>query len=384
MLLIPAIDLKDGRCVRLVQGKTERAKVYSSDPAEVARRWVKERAKYLHVVDLDGALSGKPENLAALRQILKSAAIPIEFGGGVRNLRIIAKLLSLGVDRVILGTVAIENQTLVMKAIQRFGPERIVVGIDARGGKVAVRGWKKRTEVTALSLAKSMKAIGVQRVIYTDIARDGMLSGPNIPQLKKMAKGSGLAVIASGGISSLKDINKVNALGVEGMIIGKALYEGKFALGEALRMLPSQVRVRVAAAVVEEDKLLLLLVKHEKKGKTWWCLPGGALEPGETLEACVQREIVEETGLRIRPEKPIYLGELILPYEHLLEVTYHASIVGGSLGKRIDREIKAVRWVPLKSLCRMNFLPREVANRLEKDRRAGFPHGIVYLGRYRE
>jgi ADP-ribose pyrophosphatase YjhB (NUDIX family) len=128
----------------------------------------------------------------------------------------------------------------------------------------------------------------------------------------------------------------------------------------------------------------LLVVKHKKKGRSWWCLPGGGLEPGETLEACVQREIMEETGLRIRPEKPIYLGELILPYEHLLEVAYHASIVGGSIGKRIDREVKAVSWVPLKGLRRMNFLPREIANRLEKDRQAGFTQGIVHLGRYKE
>ncbi len=382
MLLIPAVDLKDGKCVRLIQGRADRAKIYSSEPAKVARRWQKEGARCLHVVDLDGAFSGEAKNLPALKRILEAVTIPIEFGGGVRSLGIIAKLLSLGVDRVILGTATIENKGLVKKAVQRFGPERIVVGIDARGGKVAVRGWKKRTEVTALILARRMKALGVRRFIYTDIARDGMLSGPNLPALKAMVKESGLAVIASGGISTLKDIQKVAALGVEGMIIGKALYEGKFTLREALRIFPSQVRVRVAAAAVTEGKLLL--VKHLKKGRVWWCLPGGGLEPGETLEACAGRELLEETGFRIRPEKPIYLGELILPFDHLLEVTYHASIVGGCLGNRIDRDVEAVRWVPLKSLCRMNFLPREIANRLEKDRRAGFPQGIVHLGRYQE
>lgn len=382
MLLIPAIDLKGGQCVRLVQGKADRAKVYSSDPGEVARRWQDEGARFLHVVDLDGAFSGEAKNLPALKRILEAVTIPIEFGGGVRSLGIIAKLLTLSVGRVILGTAAIENKGLVQKAIQRFGSERIVVGIDAQGGKVAVRGWKKKTAVTALSLAKRMKAKGVRRVIYTDIARDGMLSGPNLPALKEMAKESGLTVIASGGISTLKDIQKVAALGVEGMIIGKALYEGKFTLREAMRLFPSQVRVRVAAAVIGNGKLLV--VKHEKKGRTWWCLPGGGLEPGETLEACLEREIMEETGLRIRTEKPIYLGELILPYEHLLEVAYHASIVGGSIGKRIDREVKAVRWVPLKGLRRMNFLPREVGRRIEKDWKAGFPEGIVHLGRYRD
>ena len=385
MLLIPAVDLKDGKCVRLVQGRADRAKIYSSDPARVARRWQDEGARYLHVVDLDGAFSGETKNLPALKRILEAVTIPIEFGGGVRSLGIIAKLLSLGVDRVILGTATIENKGLVKKAVQRFGPERIVAGIDAKGGKVAVRGWEKKTAVPALNLARKMRTLGVRRVIYTDIARDGMLSGPNLPGLKKMARGSGLKVIASGGISSFKDISRVarlEPLGVEGMIIGKALYEGKFTLREALRIFPSQVRVRVAAAVVAEGKLLL--VKHVKKGRVWWCLPGGGLEPGETLEACAGRELLEETGLRIEAERPVYIGELILPDEHILDIVFLAGKTGGRLRRGPDECIKALRFVPLKDLHRMSFLPREVANRFEKNWKAGFPEGIVHLGRYKD
>jgi len=180
----------------------------------------------------------------------------------------------------------------------------------------------------------------------------------------------------------LKDIKKVNALGVEGMIIGKALYEGTFTLKEALELFPSQVRVRVAAAVVERDKLLL--VQHKKKGRTWWCLPGGGLEPGETLEDCAQRELREETRLKIKAKQILYIGELILPDEHLLDVMVLARRIGGSPARGEDKGVKALRFVPLKELSRMDFLPREVGRRFEKDWKAGFAKGIVHLGKYRD
>ena len=237
MLVIPAIDLKAGRCVRLLRGRREHETVYSEQPADIALRWESQGAQYLHLVDLDGALEGSSRNLEAVRQILGRIRIPAQLGGGIRTLGAVTKLFSLGLDRVILGTVAVSKPEMVSRAIGRFGAKRIVVGIDATAGRVAIEGWEAETETLATDLALRVKAMGVERVVYTDIARDGMLAGANIDATKQLAEHSGLKVIASGGVSSLDDIRRLRELeplGVEAVIVGKALYEGAIDLGEAL------------------------------------------------------------------------------------------------------------------------------------------------------
>jgi len=240
MHIIPAIDLRGGRCVRLLQGKRDQETVYADDPASMALRWQEQGATYLHLVDLDGAFKGASKNIVAIQAILRATCIPLELGGGIRTMKAIARLLSMGVDRVILGTVAITDPELVQQAIQRFGPARVVVGIDARDGRVAVKGWKEIVDRSAVQLAQDMRRLGVERIIYTDIAKDGMLVGPNLHATKEIAQQSGLKVVASGGISTLADVEAVAALepfGVDGMIIGKALYEGTIDLKEVLELL---------------------------------------------------------------------------------------------------------------------------------------------------
>jgi len=240
MQILPAIDLKNGKCVRLLQGKKDRETIYSDDPARMALRWQNEGASYLHLVDLDGAFEGTSRNVEAIRSIVEATDIPAELGGGIRDMGAITRLLSLGLARVILGTAAITEPELVRKAIERFGPQKIVVGIDASKGQVAVKGWEEISEVPALELTLKMKGLGVERIIYTDISKDGMMVGPNIAATKQLAQKSGLKVIASGGISSLEDVQQVAALepfGIDGMIIGKALYEGAINLKEALTLL---------------------------------------------------------------------------------------------------------------------------------------------------
>ncbi|MCD6336424.1 MAG: 1-(5-phosphoribosyl)-5-[(5-phosphoribosylamino)methylideneamino]imidazole-4-carboxamide isomerase [Candidatus Latescibacteria bacterium] len=240
MQILPAIDLKNGKCVRLLQGKKDRETIYSDDPARMALRWQNEGASYLHLVDLDGAFEGTFRNVEAIRSIVEATDIPAELGGGIRDMGAITRLLSLGLDRVILGTAAITEPELVRGAIERFGPQKIVVGIDASKGQVAVKGWEEISEVPALELTLKMKGLGVERIIYTDISKDGMMVGPNIAATKQLAQKSGLKVIASGGISSLEDVQQVAALepfGIDGMIIGKALYEGAINLKEALTLL---------------------------------------------------------------------------------------------------------------------------------------------------
>jgi phosphoribosylformimino-5-aminoimidazole carboxamide ribotide isomerase len=237
MIIIPAIDLRGGRCVRLTQGQASAETVYSENPVVVARRWYDEGAEMLHIVNLDAALNkDDTENLKALERILYEVNIPVQFGGGVRSLEDVRMLDELGATRIVIGTTAIENPVLLSHIVDEFG-STIVVGIDARDGKVALRGWEKLSNVHAVDFAHKVAEMGVERVVYTDIARDGTMTGINVESTREIAEASGLKVTASGGVASLEDIYAIKDLesyGVDSVIIGKALYEGVFTLEEAL------------------------------------------------------------------------------------------------------------------------------------------------------
>jgi phosphoribosylformimino-5-aminoimidazole carboxamide ribotide isomerase len=247
MILYPAIDLRHGRCVRLRQGEAAEQTIYADDPVAVAQRWVGEGAEWLHIVNLDGAFDGAlrpkvtgtglPVNLLRLRDIAAAVDVPIQFGGGVRTLADVDVLLNLGASRVILGTVAVEQPELVSEAVEWFGQERVAVAIDARDGWVATHGWQQTSHVAAVELGRQMAQRGVRIVTYTDIARDGMLSGVNISASATLATQTGLAVIASGGVSSVDDIRAlclVASLGIVGIIIGRAIYTGDLRLVDAI------------------------------------------------------------------------------------------------------------------------------------------------------
>lgn len=236
MIIIPAIDLKDGSCVRLLQGRKEDATVYSDDPGSTAKKWESCGARLLHVVDLDGAFTGDQKNIESIRRIRESVGMDIEVGGGIRDMDRIDLLASIGINRIILGTIAIEKPELVKEACKKY-PGRIIVGIDAKNGLVAVKGWVEVTGVQAKDLALQMQERGVAGVIYTDISKDGMMSGPNIEATGEMVGSLSIPVIASGGISSLDDIkNLLKIKGVWGAITGKALYSGAIDLKEAINI----------------------------------------------------------------------------------------------------------------------------------------------------
>ena len=238
MEIIPAIDLKGGECVRLLQGDMEKATVFSNNPVETAKRWEAEGATRLHVVDLDGAFKGKPENRAVIESIVDALHIPVQVGGGIRDLETIDDYIESGVDKVILGTIAQKSPELVIKACEVFH-ERIIVGIDAKNGKVAIQGWAEVTSKSVMELAAEYEDYGVAAIIYTDILRDGMMVGPNLEGTKKLALSVDIPVIASGGVSSIEDIKKLLLLekdGVEGVITGKAIYSGNLDLREAIRV----------------------------------------------------------------------------------------------------------------------------------------------------
>jgi len=235
MVIIPAIDIKDGRCVRLEQGRAGTETVYSDDPVEVARRWESEGAELIHVVDLDGAFSGTPRNDALILKMVQSVKIPIQAAGGIRTVDEIGRYVRQGVARIVLGTRVVSDRSFLETACRSF-PGRISLGLDTRAGKVLVKGWTETTEQTALEMAGQMDGLGLLSIIFTDVQRDGMLQGPNLDAIRDLARSTEIPVIASGGISSLDDIRallSIESSGVAGVIVGKALYTGAVKLDEA-------------------------------------------------------------------------------------------------------------------------------------------------------
>ena len=234
MEVIPSIDLKSGRCVRLYQGDYTRETVYSEDPVAVAQSWQDQGAPRLHLVDLDGAAAGTPVNLVIISSIIDRLTIPVQVGGGIRGQQTADKLLDAGADRVVIGTAAVQDPLLVNQLCRKYGSHRVVVAVDARDGRVAIRGWTEKTTVTTLELAKQMSRLGVIRILYTDIQRDGTLTEPNFAANATLVKETGMAVLASGGIASVEHISGLVQTGVEGVVVGSALYTGAVSLPEAL------------------------------------------------------------------------------------------------------------------------------------------------------
>jgi len=240
MLLIPAIDLKKGVCVRLIQGDSEKQTVYSSDPAAMAVKFEKAGAKRIHIVDLDGAFQGVGANISSIRSILEKISIPVQIGGGMRTEEDIDRMFKLGVSAIIVGTMAVKSPNILENLLSKYKGEKIILGLDARNRKVSIKGWKENTEIKDLEFALRWKNSGIKRVVFTDISRDGMLNGPNLDGLREMAKHTGLKIVASGGISSMEDLEKLKFLepyGVDQVIIGKAIYEGKIDLIKGLKCL---------------------------------------------------------------------------------------------------------------------------------------------------
>ncbi|MBS4022187.1 MAG: 1-(5-phosphoribosyl)-5-[(5-phosphoribosylamino)methylideneamino]imidazole-4-carboxamide isomerase [Dethiobacter sp.] len=236
MLIIPAIDIRAGRCVRLLHGELDKETIYYEDPVEAALRWQSEGARRLHLVDLDGAFAGEMKNAAVIEQVVKAVNIPVQMGGGIRDMATAEDLFARGVERVILGTVAVTDPELLKAMCSNF-PGRVMAGLDARNGSVAIRGWVDDSGLRAVDLARSMAGLGVAEIVYTDIARDGALTGPNLTALREMAEALEIDVIASGGVSSLDDIKnllQLEPLGVTGVIVGQAFYTGRLDMARAL------------------------------------------------------------------------------------------------------------------------------------------------------
>lgn len=233
MILFPAIDIKDNKCVRLSQGKFDEVNVYSNDPVEMAKKWESMGAEYLHIVDLDGAKDEGFQNRKSIEKIANSIKIPMQTGGGIRSEDRIKSLINLGIKRVIVGTMAVENQDLIKELVIKYN-EKIVVSIDAYNGKVATRGWQTVGNVDSIEICKFLESIGIKTLVYTDISKDGMLSGPNFEVYEKLIKQTNINIIASGGVTTIKDIEKLSSMNLYGAIIGKALYDNKLNFKEAL------------------------------------------------------------------------------------------------------------------------------------------------------
>jgi phosphoribosylformimino-5-aminoimidazole carboxamide ribotide isomerase len=364
MIIYPAIDLRRGRCVRLRQGDPNAETVFAEDPVEMARHWVAQGAEWLHVVNLDGAFSrqgspvgGRPSaivkrlddpnealpagetpiNLQRLKQIRQAVTVPIQFGGGMRTLEDVELAFEMGADRVVLGTVAVKEPEMVRSAVARWGADRIVVGIDARDGKVAIHGWQDVSEIDAIDLAHRMKCLGVRRIVYTDISRDGMLTGVNVESTSNLGDMTDLFVIASGGVASLKDIHQLKGhehYNIDGVIIGQALYTGAVDLAAAIEIGNGPLIRRSAGLIPfrqmgEGVELLLLWNSFCEQ----WQFPRGTLEDGESLLSCAQREFTLETGLSIAAlhrnvESTLRYVAHVRSYDVEREVTYYLAEVG--------------------------------------------------------
>jgi phosphoribosylformimino-5-aminoimidazole carboxamide ribotide isomerase len=233
-VVIPAVDIRGGRSVRLVQGDFHRETVYAEDPVDVALRWQAEGAERLHVVDLDGARDGSRANADSVRRLLAAVSIPVQVGGGIRALAAAGELLEQGAERVVVGTAAVELMDELADWVEVLGPERLVVGVDAKHGRVQTRGWLTSSDVEAVALCRALTSMGVRRVLYTDIERDGTLSGPNVSATRELVQASGLRVLASGGVSRIQHLLELAQAGAEGAIVGTALYDGQLSLREAL------------------------------------------------------------------------------------------------------------------------------------------------------
>jgi phosphoribosylformimino-5-aminoimidazole carboxamide ribotide isomerase len=242
MIIIPAVDIKNGKCVRLLQGRMDDETVYSDDPAAMASKWARLGARLVHVIDLDGAFAKSPQNMEPIRKILQTVKVPVQLGGGIRNEESVQRYLEMGVKRVIIGTEAIKKPAFVKKVCKTY-PQRIVVGIDARNGKVAIDGWTQTTQVDAIDLARQFEDCGIAAINFTDIQRDGMQTGPNLEATRRLAEAVSIPVVASGGVSSIQDVKNLLPLqeaGVIGVIIGKALYSGALDLKSALDLTPQE------------------------------------------------------------------------------------------------------------------------------------------------